>query len=105
MSDDDQPALEKLGRKLRKAQSARRPVDSRSSPTSGLSQAIRLTTEMAAALAVGGVIGWFLDSWLGTRPWLMLVFLVMGGAAGTLNAYRAAVRQARDRDESGPEQH
>ena len=53
---------------------------------------MRLATEMAAALAVGAVIGWFLDSWLGTRPWLLLLFLVLGMAAGTMNAYRTATR-------------
>ena len=38
--------------------------------------------------AVGGAIGWGLDLWLETRPWLMLVLLLLGGAAGILNVYR-----------------
>jgi ATP synthase protein I len=37
-------------------------------------------------------LGWFLDGWLETRPWLLLLFLLLGAAAGTLNAYRAAMR-------------
>ena len=96
--DDDRPALEALGRKLRKARDARPSGAPKTPPTSGLSGAIRLTTEMVAALAVGGFGGWLLDGWLGTRPWLLLVFLVLGGAAGALNAYRAAIRMARDQD-------
>ena len=47
---------------------------------------------MAAALAVGGGIGWLLDEWLGTRPWLFVVFIFVGIAAGILNAFRAAER-------------
>lgn len=62
----------------------------------GLGMAFRLATEMVAALFVGGAIGWFLDRWLGTRPWLLLVFLTLGMAAGTLNAYRAARRWGED---------
>ena len=43
-------------------------------------------------LAVGGGIGWLLDEWLGTRPWLFVVFIFVGIAAGILNAFRAAQR-------------
>ena len=47
---------------------------------------------MASALFVGAALGWFLDKWLGTRPLLLLLFLVLGMAAGMLNAYRTATR-------------
>ncbi|MDP6623242.1 MAG: AtpZ/AtpI family protein, partial [Alphaproteobacteria bacterium] len=57
-----------------------------------LGQAMRLAVEMISALLVGGGLGWFLDGLLGTRPWLLLVFLLLGAAAGILNAYRAAMR-------------
>ena len=49
---------------------------------------------MAAALLVGFGIGWLIDGWLGTGPWGMLVFLVVGFVAGILNAYRTARRVA-----------
>ena len=62
----------------------------------GLAMAFRLATEMVAALFVGGAIGWFLDRWWGTRPWLLLVFLLLGMAAGILNAYRASQRWVGD---------
>ena len=57
---------------------------------------------MASALFVGAVLGWFLDKWLGTRPWLLLLFLVLGMAAGMLNAYRTAMRM-QDAGESDDE--
>ncbi len=43
-----------------------------------------------AGVAVGGFIGWALDRWLGSAPFLMVVFLVLGAAAGIVNVIRAA---------------
>ncbi|MCC7045170.1 MAG: AtpZ/AtpI family protein [Alphaproteobacteria bacterium] len=57
-------------------------------PTSAMGLALRVGIELAAGLAVGGGIGWFLDRWLGTSPFLLLVFFVLGAAAGMLNVYR-----------------
>ena len=37
---------------------------------------------------VAVAIGWFLDGWLGTRPWLLMLFFVLGGAAGVANVWR-----------------
>ncbi|MBV38508.1 MAG: hypothetical protein CMM23_07630 [Rhodospirillaceae bacterium] len=37
-------------------------------------------------------MGWALDYWFGTKPWLMLLFLFLGGAAGINNAVRTAMR-------------
>lgn len=62
----------------------------RRAPSSGLGLAFRVSVEVVSALAVGVGIGWLLDEWLGTRPWLMLVFIVLGGAAGILNVVRLA---------------
>lgn len=59
-------------------------------PPQGLALGMRLSVEFVAGVAVGAGIGWALDGWLGTRPWLMMVFLLLGGAAGVANAYRVA---------------
>ena len=40
---------------------------------------------LVSATFVGLLIGWWLDRWLGTKPWLLLVFLVLGIAAGFKN--------------------
>lgn len=48
----------------------------------------RAGVEVVSALVVGIAIGWFLDRWLGTWPWLFLLFFVLGSAAGILNVYR-----------------
>ncbi|MCR6631015.1 MAG: AtpZ/AtpI family protein [Magnetospirillum sp.] len=50
----------------------------------------RIAIEFVAGIAVGGGIGWALDRWLGTAPVMMVLFLLLGGAAGVMNAYRAA---------------
>ena len=48
----------------------------------------RAGVEVVSALIVGILIGFLLDRWLGTWPWLFLVFFVAGSAAGILNVYR-----------------
>ena len=58
----------------------------------GLSRGLRLGSEFIAAILVGAGIGWLLDSWLKTGPWLLLVFLMVGFAAGVLNVARAAAQ-------------
>ncbi len=55
----------------------------------GMAYGLRMSTEFVAAILVGGLIGWSLDKWLGTLPWLFLVFMVLGMAAGVLNVTRA----------------
>ena len=49
---------------------------------------LRVGTELVAALAVGVLIGWGLDRWLGTSPWLLGLFVLLGGAAGVANIWR-----------------
>jgi ATP synthase protein I len=48
----------------------------------------RAGVEVVSALIVGIGIGWLLDRWLGTWPWLFLLFFVLGSAAGVMNVYR-----------------
>lgn len=57
--------------------------------------AFRIATELLAGLLVGGVIGWYLDAWLGTSPLMFLLFLALGAAAGTRNVFRFAYRMNR----------
>ena len=59
-----------------------------SSPAYG--QAFKFAAELVVGVVVGGGIGWALDKQFGTAPWLMIVFVVLGFAAGLLNVVRAA---------------
>ena len=55
-----------------------------------MGSAFKLGTELVAAVAVGTIIGFILDSWFGTKPWLIIIFFFLGAAAGMLNVIRAA---------------
>ena len=59
----------------------------------GLGQAMRVGTDLLAALIVGGFLGWLVDSYvLDSTPWGMAVGLVLGLITGIRNAYRSAQR-------------
>ncbi|HEY2230814.1 MAG TPA: AtpZ/AtpI family protein [Xanthobacteraceae bacterium] len=60
------------------------------SDPSALARGFRLSAEFVAGILVGAGIGWLLDRGLGTSPWGMIVFLLLGFAAGVLNMMRAA---------------
>ena len=57
---------------------------------SALARGFRLSTELVAGVIVGSIIGWLLDRWLGISPWGLIVFLLLGFAAGVLNVMRVA---------------
>ncbi len=48
----------------------------------------RVATELLAGLLVGAGIGWTLDKCLDTNPWFLILFFLLGGAAGILNLWR-----------------
>ena len=60
------------------------------SRSSNLGIAFKLSTEMVAAVVVGSIIGFILDNWFGTKPWLILIFFFVGVVAGILNVVRTA---------------
>ncbi len=55
-----------------------------------MGNAFKLSTEFVAAVAVGTLIGFILDSWFGTKPWLIVIFFFLGSAAGMLNVIKTA---------------
>ena len=57
---------------------------------SGLGQALRLSGEFTAGVIVGGGFGWAFDRWLGSSPWGMILFLMLGFCAGIYNVMRSA---------------
>tara|TARA_Y100000992_G_scaffold269727_1_gene209604 strand:- start:142 stop:426 length:285 start_codon:yes stop_codon:yes gene_type:complete len=61
-----------------------------------LGNAFKLGTELVAAVAVGTIIGFILDSWFGTKPWLIILFFFLGAFAGILNVIRAAKKMQKD---------
>ena len=61
----------------------------------GLAFAARVGTELVVATMVGVFLGYLLDRYLGTRPWLMVVGVVIGAIAGFLNVYRFVQRMSQ----------
>ena len=84
--------LDTLGERLKEVQAQNAPLPQPEPKARGeaLGYAVRLGVELVAGVAVGGFIGWALDRWLATAPFLMVVFLALGAAAGILNVIRAA---------------
>lgn len=64
--------------------------EERSATSGSVAQAMKLSSEFIAGIVVGALIGWFLDRFAGTSPWGLIVFLLLGFAAGTLNVLRAS---------------
>ena len=59
-----------------------------SSQSSAMSVGLRVGVEMVSALAVAVAIGWYLDRWLHSSPAFLVVFVLLGGAAGVANVWR-----------------
>ncbi len=66
------------------------PGAQRTAPASAYAQGFRLSSELVAGVVVGAGIGWLIDRWLGISPWGLIVFLLLGFAAGVLNVMRSA---------------
>ena len=86
--------LQRLGERLGQTAKSREveagPPQDPGQNASALARGFRLSTELVAGVLVGAFIGWALDRWLGTTPGGMIVFLLLGFAAGVLNVIRAA---------------
>jgi ATP synthase protein I len=103
---DDEAALsarlQRLGERLDSASRASENVTGPRSAAdaSAYARGFRMSTELVAGVVVGALIGWLLDRWLGISPWGLIVFLLLGFAAGVLNVMRAAgvVRENRLND-------
>ena len=61
-----------------------------------MGNAFKLGTELVAAVMIGTIIGFILDSWFDTKPWLIIIFFFLGAAAGMLNVIRAANRMQKE---------
>ena len=97
MSKPEPPSKEEFRARLEKAQQQQEEASWNRSElkveqNSSAGRAWRLSVEMVAALLVCGWIGWLLDKWLDTKPWLMLVFLIVGAVVGLYNVIKVGKR-------------
>ena len=102
LTPEERAALEKrsseLGRKLGEARTT--GLGSRqASPSDGgrgeaMGRALRLSAELIGGIVVGSAIGWYLDGVLGNqKPYLFILFFLLGAAAGMMNVIRTAMRE------------
>jgi ATP synthase protein I len=95
VSDSTPPPDSDFAARLRRLKEATREEEPAAPPggqvpTTMSGFAFRIGVELVSALLVGAGIGWLLDRWLGTTPFLLLLFFFLGAAAGILNVFRAA---------------
>ena len=65
-------------------------IKNKSSNAASFGKAIKISTELVAAVVVGTTLGFILDNWFDTRPWLTISFFFMGVIAGILNVIKSA---------------
>ena len=82
--------------KIAKSKMKKSSLDNSEKNGSFMGFAFKLGTELVAAVAVGTIIGFILDSWFDTKPWLIIVFFFLGSAAGMLNVIRTAKRMQKE---------
>ena len=63
--------------------------------TSSFGEAFKMSTELVAAVVVGTIIGFILDNWFGTKPWLILIFFFVGVIAGITNVVKSAKKMQK----------
>ena len=64
----------------------------RGSNVTSIGKALKISTELVAAVVVGSTIGFLLDSWFDTKPMLTIAFFFLGVAAGILSVFKSAKR-------------
>ena len=67
-------------------------INSEGSNAASLGKALKISTELVAAVVVGSTIGFLLDNWFDTKPLLTICFFILGVAAGILNVFKSAKR-------------
>jgi len=77
--------LEIAKKKIKKKQ-----ITKNGSNAASLGKALKISTELVAAVVIGTTLGFILDNWFDTRPWLTISFFFMGVAAGILNVIKSA---------------
>ena len=63
---------------------------------SSFGKAFQLSTELVSAVLVATIIGFILDNWFDTKPWLIIIFFFIGVAAGIMNVIRSAKNMQKD---------
>lgn len=96
-TENAQEATRDLASRIASAKRARtleanRASGENASEMSGVARGMRIGTEFIAAILIGAILGYLIDTGLGTSPWGLLIMLMMGFAAGVLNVTRVVAQ-------------
>ncbi|MFZ1413580.1 MAG: AtpZ/AtpI family protein [Defluviicoccus sp.] len=84
-------SLQDLDERLKRLRAETEPPEAKPAfgePAYGLGMAFMVAAHLVSGLGVGAGIGYLLDRGLGTKPWLLVTFFLLGAAAGGMNVYR-----------------
>ncbi len=93
MSDRDEGSFEERLRAAQGRQPSEGPGSAVTSAPGAMGIGVRVGVELVSALVVGLAMGWGLDWALGTRPWMLVLFVLLGGGAGVANVWRLMMPQ------------
>ena len=91
MSDDLKTRL-----KIAKSKFKKKNPSDKGDEKSSFGKAFQLSTELVSAVLVATIIGFILDNWFDTKPWLIIIFFFIGVAAGIMNVIRSAKNMQKD---------
>ena len=84
----DNKQIRSLNQRIKKAKDKSNEGQEKS--PSPIGKAMKIVVEIVAAMAVGLVVGILLDNYFDTRPIFIIIFFLLGSAAGILNVFRVA---------------
>jgi len=94
-SEEMKATLDELSTRVSAAREANKPKEARGlKEATAYGIATRLVAELVAGILVGVLIGWYLDRLFDTKPWLMIILIMVGAAAGITNVLRASKQLA-----------
>ena len=90
MKQQNDNRLNKLEERIRSAKVKIQKNENTDTPPNSklIGLGMRVALEMLAAIGVSGLIGWYIDKFLDSKPWFFLVFLLLGIAAGLKSVFK-----------------
>jgi len=88
--DDPTPSLRDLQERIDEAKRRQGDKAQSDEPITSPGDAMKMGLELVAGVAVGSTFGYFMDHWLGTKPWFFIICFFLGAAAGFRNMIREA---------------
>ena len=92
--------FKEISTRLKIAKKKNRKIEkqSKSSNAASIGNALKISTELIAAVVVGSLIGFILDNWFDSKPWLTVIFFFVGAVAGISNVIRSAKLMQKNND-------